>query len=434
MDGKRDIPEVVNAARPVSSGMEVRVVMVMVVMVVTVRAKEAAEVKREVEEIFKQVEDIMAGRSSQVKRTFRTSTLPSLAASEDRSKVETAETTSEVETPINRAFVKPTASFPIGVIVSDNLYPLVVGKNADTGQPFVMNLDKQHAMVVARGAVDGGYRLVIPFPVMMGSQRFGDYEEEDPPAFPVYRSPRPVMPVTGYGSYPGYIASPEGRTNYQEEPSSVETPAKVHNKYAHGFKYQEDLPYQEEPRHVKYHQKLPKKYLRPVPTLGHARHKPVDSLDSFPTDPHSRFRPTYLTNPKEQLSYYVEGPKYIPIAKKIVPIAYRQAVTPNPALYSPKPAYSFLGPPRRVIQYRNYYNDVSQNSHPVNRYPSAYSSVPKDFRPSPYLGSITESRDNRDEEAEATTLQPQSEIFETYDDRGDEMNTEKDFDDASSDK
>lgn len=429
MDGKRDIPVVDSAARPVTSGMEVRVVVVMAVTVmVTVHAKEALEVKREVEEIFKTVEDIMAGRSSQVKRTFRTTT-PSLAASEGRGRA-APETTPEVGKPIDRAFVKPSTSFPIGVIVSDNLYPLVVGRNAETGQPFVMNLEKQHAMVVARGAANGGYRLVIPFPVMVGSQRFGDYEEEDPPAFPVYRGARPVIPFTAYRT------SHEGRGNRPEEPSSVEMPAQVHSEYAQGFKYQDDLPYQEEPRHVKY-QKLPKKYLRPVPPLGYPRHKPVDSLDSYPTDPHSKFRPTYLTNSEKQLSYYVEGPKYIPIAKKILPIAYRHAASSE--VYSPKPAYPFMGPPRKVIQYRNYYNDIPQNSYHVNRHSSAYSGVPKDFRPSPYLGSITESRDNGDtlrdkEEAEATTLQPQSEMFETYDDRGDEMNTEKDFDDASSDK
>lgn len=413
-----------------------------------VETKEATEVKKEVEKIFKTVEEIMTGRSSELRRNSRTPTTLRSVTKEEKSRITEREVPTVLPSlvrPLERSYTNPIAPFPVGVVVSDHLYPLVLGRNADTGKPFVVNLEKQHAMIVASGASGSGYRMLIPFPMMLGTPKLGGFEEEDPHLTPDYRTFPPNPSLEYSSSHSSDI--PEGK-NIQRETEDYSTGS--YNKYAQNYNYRQhdEALYSEEPRYNKYPMKPPKKYIFTTNPNARFRGKPYtgSSYGSFApgSRPRSPIRPAYLTNPEKSLSYYVEGPKYNPhvplVPKKPLPIAYRQNVNPF-SINGPKYRSYMSGAtaPSRNPHYRNYYNEhpVYSSSQTAPKYPPVYGSVPKDFKPSPYIGEIDAySRNNngdRDTE-ETTTMQPQSELFESYDERGEEINSDKDFDDTTSDR
>lgn len=411
-----------------------------------VGTKGATEVKKEVEKIFKKVDDIMTGRSEELRRNSRTPTTLRSVTKEDKSRITEREVSTVLPSllePMSRSYSNSMAPFPVGVVVSDHLYPLVVGRNAASGKPFVVNLEKQHAMIVASGASGSGYRMLIPFPMMLGSPKFGGFGEEGPPLSlaPDYRS-YPPKPLDYSGPHSSNI--PEGK-NTHREPLDDYSSAGPYNKYAHNYNYrqQDEGPYSEEPRYNKYPMKSPKKYIFTTNPHVRSRGKPYylssSSYGSFAPDSRSRapIQPAYLTNPEKSLSYYVEGPKYNPhvpfLPKKPLPVAYRQTVSPY-SINGPKYRSYMSGAPvpSRNSHYRNYYNE--HPSYSAGQTAPLYGGAPKDFKPSPYIGEIDAySRHNGDRERdveETTTLQPQSELFESYDERGEET----DFDDTASDR
>lgn len=411
-----------------------------------VETKGATQVKKEVEKIFKTVDDIMTGRSAELRRNSRTPTTLSSVTKEDKSRIPGTEVSTVLPSllnPISRSYSNSMAPFPVGVVVSDHLYPLVVGRNAESGKPFVVNLEKQHAMIVASGASGTGYRMLIPFPMMLGSPKFGGLGEDGPPLSlaPDYRNyPSKSLDY----SSPHSSNIPQGR-NIQREPVDDYSSAGPYNKYAHNYNYRphDEGPYSEEPRYNKYPMKSPKKYIFTTNPNFRSRGKLYPSsasYGSFAPDSRSRapIQPAYLTNPEKSLSYYVEGPKYNPhvpfVPRKPLPIAYRQTVNPY-SINGPKYRSYMSGAPTpsRNSHYRNYYNEHPSNS--SGQPAPLYGGAPKDFKPSPYIGEIDAySRNNRDRDVEeTTTLQPQSELFESYDERGEETTAETDFDDTTSD-
>lgn len=409
--------------------------------------KGATEVKKEVEKIFKTVDDIMTGKSAELRRNSRTPTTLRSVIKDEKSRITEREATTvlpRVLQPISRSYSNSMAPFPVGVVVSDHLYPLVVGRNAASGKPFVVNLEKQHAMIVASGASGSGYRMLIPFPMMLGSPKFGGFGEEGPPLSlaPDYRNYPTKSP--DYSS-PHSSNIQEGRS-VQREIVDDYSSGGPYNKYANNYNYRphDEGPYSEEPRYNKYPMKSPKKYIFTSSPTVRSRGKPYPypssaSYGSFSSDTRSRspIQPAYLTNPEKSLSYYVEGPKYNPhvsfVPKKPLPIAYRQTASPYNVNGPKYRSYMSGAPaPSRNSHYRNYYNKHPGQTGPL------YGGAPKDFKPSPYIGEIDAySRHHEDRERDAeetTTLPPQSELFESYDERGEEMNAETDFDETASDR
>ncbi|KAG8325529.1 hypothetical protein J6590_065981 [Homalodisca vitripennis] len=410
-------------------------------------------VKEEVERIFKSVEQFMSGNTPEVKRKFKTvedfvsedGTGPvrkynaqkkNLGISEGRYRVRdpTAEHDIPEEIPVRPGtptqdsdFIKPLTTFPLGVILSDSLYPLVVGKNVDSGKPFVMDLSKQHALVVAKtGGED--YRLMIPFPVVVGvppgSERAGP-TQQDPVGYPSHSQSYPSYPRPEDGSYHSYREEPQYPKN---GPHNVQKgPRKYGPGYRpHGYRTQEEPPH---------HSRYPKKYTRNQNYRGYPgdgsypRNENYNGYrqdDIIPSKGSQSHR--HVKKPKEHISYHVAGPKYrrpayLSTVKKYVPQGQRDYRGQSDKPYYSPPLHRggdrFVQPP--------------YGSFPTKLYP-AEDGATRPFRPSPYIGNITEDEGHGPRQHyDVSDLEPQSEVFENYDDRPVEF-TEQDYLDSIRDR
>lgn len=330
-------------------------------------------VKQEVENIFKSVEEFMSGKSK----------LSTAGGEGRRQDVKEASTEPRADSG--------PAPFPVGVIMSDSLYPLVVGKNVDTGVPFVMNLDQQHALVVARGGGDN-FRMVIPYPVVVGSSLSEGPSKGGYTGFPQKHSKPPLPYRTLVGRVP--------RRNYLDRynPPGVREPifgrsqltTELSPLVRHYYKHPEGVHYKHE---------------QPVAGDYYPDHP------SNPEDEPSRGRdPDTYNNVNPQFTYYVEGPRY-----------------PVPL---PTSTYTHLAPARAPAGYLNVSppSPVATSANPES--PVTYEGVPKDFRPSPYIGNITDYDDG------VASVSPHSEIIHSYDDDSgnDGEFTEQDYMDSLRDR
>lgn len=406
-------------------------------------------VKQDVESIFKSVENFMSGKTNKI--------VPVTSDGRHRVKEVNRDPRPEFAGSANDRASVATAPFPVGVILSDNLYPLVVGKNVNTGMPFVMNLGQQHALVVARGGSDN-YRMLIPFPVVVGAPNSPESSLEDTSHEADYRSPPGI-----YNSKP-----PQYRTHQTRYLKKYPLHHDSYEKYYNSYPIQEQDP-------ALYHPKVPKKYAQSYNYNRHqdtARPSPEASrYKSYTSKVHNErlvntnYKGTQEPHRQSVASHY-EGPTNSPVENSRAKdgpgsaIKY-DSVRPQITYYVEGPRYPIPLPRPRYVYGRNhhqafrhhspefnseYKSDHFQFTNPINdrphgdnlsnlktyhnrKLPVTYEGVPKDFKPSPYIGNITEEND-------VTGLQPQSEIIQSYDDdgAGDGEFTEQDYMDSIRDR
>ncbi|XP_054281086.1 uncharacterized protein LOC128998766 [Macrosteles quadrilineatus] len=258
-----------------------------------------------------------------------------------------------------------------------------------------MNLNKQQALVVARASAGAGgdYKLLIPFPVMVGNLPGlvgGKVHDEPTPLLRPFAARGPYLSNSGPTKLRSYDDS-EDVLRPRDRPLHYQSYRQLSAEDTGSGEYRPALTgkkYLSRPYNVK---RVPQKVFYP-PIEKPGGNRGYDGVYS-----------------KQGVSHAISGPKPNGPLKS-VPLAYRQ---PPPGLYqyaNPTPRYPY---PTRPSAYP-----------PVN-YAGAYASVPKDFRPSPYLGNITEDP----EPPVRQYAQPQSDHYENYDDRPYDF-TEKDYMDS----
>lgn len=343
-------------------GMAVMVGQVLVwasVMVVASALEDS--VKQDVESIFKSVDEFMAGKTNKIlpvygggrHRVKEVNRSPRVEIADrgsragipdggsragipdrgSRAEIPNRGSRAGIVVPSNDGALQARASFPVGVILSDNLYPLVVGKNVDTGMPFVMDLSQQHALVVARGGGNENYRMLIPFPVVVGAptsaegshEDTSDEEQEDFRNAPgVLNSKHPhyrPYQTRFHKKYPVGLHHDPYEKYYTNSPTQVQdsalSPPKVPKKYAQSYHYirQHDSvrPGIESSRYRSYSSKVPNE--RPVNTNYKEAQRPYyEGATPSPVEPSSSRdilgSAIKYSDARPQITYYVDGPRY----------------------------------------------------------------------------------------------------------------------------